>query len=51
MLTNSNVTKSGPSIKYGFPEWVFLDSDKEKCLNGTMFTSEDQFLISFSQNN
>lgn len=36
-------------MKYGFPEYIYLDSNKEKCVSGTMTASVDQFLLSFSR--
>ena len=49
IVSSADPAKRGPGLKYGFPEYIYLDSNKQKCLNGSMTASIDEFLLSFSK--
>lgn len=49
IVSSADPTKRGPGLKYGLPEYIYLDSNKEKCMAGTMTASIDEFLLSFSK--
>lgn len=43
-------TRNSNSLKYGIPEYSFLEKNKEKCFKGTIDKKKEEFLLSFSQN-
>ena len=48
VISNENPQERGSGIKFGVPEFVFLEKSKPKCVSGTIDKKKEEFLISFS---
>ena len=50
VISNENPQERGSGIKFGLPEYIFLEKEKPKCVSGTIDKRKEEFLISFSKN-
>ena len=49
IITEKNDTKTGHYLKYGVPFYLYLEKDKERCVNGKTEGIDDKFLLSYSK--